>query len=146
MASKDKRVTSSLIDREKALLNGRMPGQAAQMSDSASHRRERAPRRKGLGEFGLNDRARMFGDAGVNADLPKTRRERSPEPQDTAPTVGKTGGRGHKAEKPSEGSDRRQARRPPVEVTRTSKPPAETPNSRSSRGSAKPQAASAPGR
>jgi hypothetical protein len=75
-------------------------------------------------------RAQMFG-AGQGVEEEKKRREQSsPEPQNAAPTVGKTGGRGAKAERPSEGSDRKQAKKPPVEVTRTSKPPAETPNAR----------------
>jgi hypothetical protein len=73
------------------------------------------------------DRAQMFGDAGVHVEDEKKRTERAPETQNAAPTVGKTGGRGAKAEKPSEGSDRKQATAPPVEVTRRAKPPAETP-------------------
>lgn len=56
------------------------------------------------------------------------RNERTaPEPQQEAPTVGKTGARGAKAERPSEGSDRKQTSAAPVEVTRGGKPPAETP-------------------
>jgi hypothetical protein len=56
------------------------------------------------------------------------RHERTaPEPQQEAPTVGKTGARGAKAERPSEGSDRKQTSAAPVEVTRGAKPPAETP-------------------
>ena len=116
MASNRGEVTSRPTDREQALLQRKLPQQAAQISDAA-------PRR---------ERAQMFGDASVKLEPEKVRRERSsPEPQNTAPTVGKTGGRGAKAEKPSEGSDRRQASAPPVEVTRTSKPPAETPKARS---------------
>lgn len=86
------------------------------------------------------ERGQMFGGAGQGVDEEKKRRERSsPEPQNSAPNVGKTGGRGAKAERPSEGSDRKQAKAPPVEVTRTSKPPAETPNARL--GATKPRAA-----
>lgn len=55
------------------------------------------------------------------------------EPQDAAPTVGKTGGRGARAERPSPVSDRKQAARPLQEVTRSSKPPAETPKARTGR-------------
>lgn len=73
------------------------------------------------------DKAQMFGDAGVHVEDEKKRTERAPETQNAAPTVGKTGGRGAKAERPSEGSDRKQASAPPVEVTRRAKPPAETP-------------------
>jgi hypothetical protein len=132
MASNRKQATSSLTDREKTLLKGKLPGQAAQKSGAAAPRRERASAGRAQGETSQADRARMYGDAGVKVEPAKTRRERSsPEPQDTAPTVGKTGGRGAKAERPSEGSDRRQGSAPPVEVTRTGKPPAETPNSRS---------------
>jgi hypothetical protein len=56
-----------------------------------------------------------------------------PEPQDAAPTVGKTGGRGARAERPSPVSDRKEAARPLQEVTRSSKPPAETPKARTGR-------------
>ena len=73
------------------------------------------------------DRGLMFGDAGVHVEDEKKRTERAPVTENSAPTVGKTGGRGAKAEKPSEGSDRKQASAPPVEVTRRAKPPAETP-------------------
>jgi hypothetical protein len=97
MASNRKPATSPLTGREKTLREGKLPGQAAQMSEATMSRRERS----------------------------------APEPQDTQPTVGKSGGLGGRAEKPSEGSDRRQASAPPVEVTRTAKPPAETPKARS---------------
>ncbi len=53
-----------------------------------------------------------------------------PEPQDAAPTVGKTGGHGARAERPSPVSERKQAQKPLVEVTRSHKPPAETPKAR----------------
>jgi hypothetical protein len=79
-------------------------------------------------------RAQMFGDAGQNVEDEKKRTERTPEPQNHAPTVGKTGGRGARAERPSEGSDRKQASAPPVEVTRNSKPPAETPKATAKHG------------
>ena len=108
---------------------------------SSHHRQSHSPaaQKNGSDVDSGGQRAQMFG-AGQGVDEDKKRREQSsPEPQNAAPTVGKTGGRGAKAEKPSEGSDRKQARKPPVEVTRTSKPPAETPNAR--RGHAKPSAA-----
>jgi len=53
---------------------------------------------------------------------------RSPE-ADGPPTVGKTSGRGAKAERPSPLSERRQAKLPASEVSRRAKPPAETPKS-----------------
>jgi hypothetical protein len=146
MASNRKQATGALTGREKALLESKLPEQAAQISEAAAPRRERAPARKEQGGLRPAERARMFGDAGMKVDPAKTRRERSaPEPQDTAPTVGKTGGRGAKAEKPSEGSDRRQGSAPPVEVTRTSKPPAETPKSHGTRRSSKPSASARAG-
>lgn len=53
----------------------------------------------------------------------------SPPPQDGAPTVGKTSGRGSRAERPSPQSERRQASAPATELPRSAKPPAETPKS-----------------
>jgi hypothetical protein len=63
----------------------------------------------------------------------------SPEPEDASPAVGKTSGRGAKAERPSPVSERRQAAKPPVESSRSVKPPAETPKAGS--GRARPKAA-----
>lgn len=63
----------------------------------------------------------------------------SPAPQDGAPTVGKTSGRGSRAERPSPQSERRQASAPASELDRTAKPPAETPKSEA--GADRPSAA-----
>lgn len=67
-------------------------------------------------------------------------KRKAPEPADGAPAVGKTG-RGARAERPSEGSDRKQASALPVEQGRRSKAPAETPKARG-----KPSAAARPAR
>lgn len=63
-----------------------------------------------------------------------TRNERTHEPEDAPPTVGKTSGRGAKAERPSPVSDRKEASKAPVEVTRGAKPPAETPRAPAYKG------------
>ena len=109
--------------------HGAAPGAAREQGSQAS-----TPAGKHAG------RAQMFGDAGLHVEDEKKRSERTPEPQNSAPTVGKTGGRGAKAERPSEGSDRKQASAPPVEVTRKSKPPAETPKASASRANPKARA------
>lgn len=78
--------------------------------------------------------AQMFVASTDRADKDSAHHNKGwPEPQDAAPTVGKTGGRGARAERPSPVSDRKQAARPLVEVTRSHKPPAETPKARTGR-------------
>lgn len=66
----------------------------------------------------------------LDAELVLRQQRSSPDPREAPPTVGKTGGRGARAERPSEGSDRKQACAPPVEQGRRGKPPAESPKSR----------------
>lgn len=60
--------------------------------------------------------------------------------QPKPPKAGKSGGMGAKAERPSEGSDRRVSGKPPVEVSRAGKPPAETPRAAPAPGSAQAKA------
>jgi hypothetical protein len=80
----------------------------------------------------------------VTADTLQRRQRVEPEPEQAAPTVGKTGGRGGKAERPSEGgTDRLRAKTPLVESTRAHKPPAETPKARGLTG---PKAVGRPGK
>jgi hypothetical protein len=72
----------------------------------------------------------MFGNPmqrGQAGDAVKDRS--SPDPGQAPPTIGKTGRRGAKAERPSPESERKLAEAPPVEVSRRGKPPAETPKS-----------------
>ncbi len=71
-------------------------------------------------------RADAAGDAQVAGD-PLERRDHEQSEGENAPTVGKTGGRGARAERPSEGGSDRKAKTAPVETTRVAKPPAETP-------------------
>lgn len=75
----------------------------------------------------------------LEAELVVRQQRSAPDPKQSPPTVGKTGGRGARAERPSEGSDRKQACAPPVEQGRRGKPPAESPKSRGA--ASKPSAA-----
>lgn len=72
-------------------------------------------------------RADAAGDAQVAGDPVERRDHEQTEQENSAPTVGKTGGRGARAERPSEGGSDRKAKTAPVETTRVAKPPAETP-------------------
>jgi hypothetical protein len=75
----------------------------------------------------------------LEAELVLRQQRSAPDPKQAPPTVGKTGNRGARAERPCEGSDRKQASAPPVEQGRRGKPPAETPKSSAAAG--KPSAA-----
>lgn len=72
-------------------------------------------------------RADADGGAQVAGDTVERRDHEQSEQENSAPTVGKTGGRGARAERPSEGGSDRKAKTAPVETTRVAKPPAETP-------------------
>ena len=79
--------------------------------------------------------SQMFASPTSNGQADSTVNDRaSPEPEDAPPTVGKTSGRGARAERPSPVSERRQAKVSPVESSRTAKPPAETPKAAAARG------------
>ncbi|HVE52966.1 MAG TPA: hypothetical protein VNB23_06245 [Ramlibacter sp.] len=85
------------------------------------------------------DDSQMFASPTSHGEADSTVDRSSTDPQDAAPTVGKTTGRGAKAERPSPKSERQQ-KTAPVESSRTSKPPAETPRARTA-GWGKPMAA-----
>lgn len=72
-------------------------------------------------------RADAAGGAQVTGDTVERRDHEQPEPDNGSPNVGKTGGRGARAERPSEGGSDRKTATAPVESTRRAKPPAETP-------------------
>lgn len=86
---------------------------------------------KGTPDRGSAAPAADSGTAQVPGEQIERRDRTEPEPDQAAPTVGKTGAGGARAERPSEGgSDRRRGKTPPAESSRTHKPPAETPKAR----------------